>query len=83
MKTPLEVVQKEMEVNADVAAGSLAEWALGRGYMPQGVAEKLPRLAAQWHSEVVRAALAPKVVIEAISAAQLETLPEVASICVE
>lgn len=68
---------KALGMNEDVALGMLADWEAGKGQLPEELAKKFPQLAAVWHSEAVRALLADKVVLEALSDEQLITLPEV------
>lgn len=62
--------------NADTAEGAIADWQLGRGWMPEVMAKQFPRLSALWHSESVRMALASSVTLETISDEQLNSIPE-------
>ena len=60
----------------ETAIGAIEMWQEGKGFMPEAMQARFPRLATLWHSEAVRKALEGKVVIEAISDEQLNTIVE-------
>ncbi len=75
-KEMVEEVANVLGINADVAEGSICGWQEGKGYIPEVLAKKFPRLALLWKSESVRAELASKVTLETVSDEQLMSVPE-------